>query len=347
MDDLTSIEQKEVDFQDRKVTAVLVQDADGRENIYVPLRPLIEGMGLDWSAQYRRVKENIVLDEVCTSVAVTTTQVRHMLSIPISHLNGFLFNISAKRVKKEIRPLIIAYQRECYRVLFEAFNGIESMIRFYRAIGHEEPWIEKRIKKHETSTDVNDVWLIHGVPIEHHNQLRDVLHSETFGLTTAKHKALKQIPDDATLPDNMTRLELMISTISDEAVIELSKNNNPQTLEDNQIIANVAGKFGRKTLKGFEETTGSTVLSPSNNLNKKKQPLLPGGGKLLYFDKPHLTNDQAVYNEQLQAIDTIPHDQTIQNGESAIVWIRNRFRIAVNRVNFTEGKNYIAVEIVV
>ena len=75
MSSLTPIEQKETDFQDGKITAVMVQDENGRENIYIPLRPLVEGMGLDWSAQRKRIKKNPVLSGVCISVAVTATEI--------------------------------------------------------------------------------------------------------------------------------------------------------------------------------------------------------------------------------------------------------------------------------
>lgn len=280
MSELTPIEQKEIEFHGREITAILVEDEDGRENIYVPLRPLVEGMGLDWSGQFRRVKENQVLNEVCISVGVTPTEIgrgkgmREMLSIPISHLNGFLFNINAKRVKDEIRPLLLDYQRECYRVLFEAFNGMESMTRFYRAIGHDEGWIRTRLKKHETSTDLSDMWLVNGVPIEHHQELQDILNEGVFGVSTAEHRQLKNIPEKARLKDNMTRLELLFSAIADEGALLISNEENPQGLEANTDVSKRAGEITRASKREFERGIGSKILSKENNLDKKKRPLL-------------------------------------------------------------------------
>ena len=37
--------------------------------------------------------------------------------------NGWLFGIDANRVKPELRATVIAYQRECYRVLAAHFHG--------------------------------------------------------------------------------------------------------------------------------------------------------------------------------------------------------------------------------
>ena len=44
-----------------------------------------------------------------------------MLALPLDLLNGWLFDINTNRAKTEIRPKLIQYQGECYRVLVDAF----------------------------------------------------------------------------------------------------------------------------------------------------------------------------------------------------------------------------------
>lgn len=91
---IVAIEQKEIPFQSKRITAVLVQDENGRENVYVPLRPLVEGMGLTWQSQYNRIKRSSILDKSTISVSVMNTEKgrgkgrRNMLCLPISKLNG-------------------------------------------------------------------------------------------------------------------------------------------------------------------------------------------------------------------------------------------------------------------
>jgi hypothetical protein len=51
-----------------------------------------------------------------------------MLSLPLDYLNGWLFGINVNRVKAEIRERLIPYQKECYRVLAEAFKRPLPMI---------------------------------------------------------------------------------------------------------------------------------------------------------------------------------------------------------------------------
>ena len=281
MTELKPIEQKQIAFQGSQVTAVMVQDENGRENVYIPLKHLVEGMGLNWSAQRKRINRNPVLTNVCTNVVVTTTEQNRsrnieMLCIPISHLNGFLFGVNANRVKSEIRPLLVEYQAKCYEVLFNAFNGTESMRRFYSAIGHEDGWIGRRIAKHNFGTDLADLWLLNGIPIEKHDQLQDIINKGTFGLTIAEHKKHKNIPNDVSLHDNMSRVELLIAALADEAAIIISEREEPQTYSDNKKIAHVAGETGSLLIDDFEQKTGGKVLSDKNHLDKKR-PLLDEG----------------------------------------------------------------------
>ena len=49
-----------------------------------------------------------------------------MIALPLDFLNGFLFGISADRVKSELRERVILYQRECYRILADAFLPVPN-----------------------------------------------------------------------------------------------------------------------------------------------------------------------------------------------------------------------------
>jgi hypothetical protein len=44
-----------------------------------------------------------------------------MVCLPLDYIAGFLFGVNADRVKPELRERVILYQRECYRVLADAF----------------------------------------------------------------------------------------------------------------------------------------------------------------------------------------------------------------------------------
>jgi hypothetical protein len=125
---LLPIEQKQVVFYEDEITAVLVKENDQQE-IYVPLRPICDLLGIDWRSQYRRVRRDPVLSKYLAGVVVMTTPdpltggggPQPTNCLPLDYLNGWLFGIDASRVKPEVRERLIRYQEECYKVLANAF----------------------------------------------------------------------------------------------------------------------------------------------------------------------------------------------------------------------------------
>jgi len=131
---LQPLEQKTVIFYDDEITAVLVAEDKGKE-VYVPVRPICEFLGIDWSSQRRRINRDPVLSEATMSVVITATdidpqsrrpQTSSMLCLPLDFLNGWLFGVSAQRVKAELRERVITYQRECYKILSDAFQETQE-----------------------------------------------------------------------------------------------------------------------------------------------------------------------------------------------------------------------------
>lgn len=119
---LVPVEQKQVLFYEDEIIAVLVA-RDLEREVYVPVRPLAELLGLAWSSQLQRLRRDAVLGEVVQEIRVETAGgPQAMASIPLDFLQGWLFGINANRVKEEVRERLIRYQRECYRVLAEAFH---------------------------------------------------------------------------------------------------------------------------------------------------------------------------------------------------------------------------------
>ncbi|MFN2122619.1 MAG: phage antirepressor N-terminal domain-containing protein, partial [Candidatus Promineifilaceae bacterium] len=116
---LQPVEQKTVLFYEDEITAVRMAGGE----VLIPLRPIVEGLGLDWAAQTRRINRDPVLSEV-KGVAVTATPGgnQEMLCLPLDYISGFLFGVNANRVKQELRDRVILYQKNCYKVLAEAFT---------------------------------------------------------------------------------------------------------------------------------------------------------------------------------------------------------------------------------
>lgn len=92
----------------------------------VAMKPVVEGMGLDWSAQRKKISRHPVLS---TCMAITATQMpgdgqsRDMVFLPLSRLNFWLATVQPNMVSPSIRSKVIEYQIECADVLFSHFFG--------------------------------------------------------------------------------------------------------------------------------------------------------------------------------------------------------------------------------
>lgn len=80
---------------------------------YTPMRPIVENMGLDWSAQAAKFRAN---KERWTVVIITTVaqdgNEREMLCMPVRKLPSYLNSINPRKVRPELRAKIELYQAE-------------------------------------------------------------------------------------------------------------------------------------------------------------------------------------------------------------------------------------------
>lgn len=120
---LVPIEEKTVDFYGDEIKGGIVIHPPSERRVYVPVRPLVDFLGVDWRGQRQRIRRDPVLSaEMSMVVMETTGGPQEMMCLPLDMLNGWLFGIQASRVKEELQEKLIRYQRECYRVLANAFQ---------------------------------------------------------------------------------------------------------------------------------------------------------------------------------------------------------------------------------
>jgi len=89
------------------------------KTIYVPVKRLCENVGLDWTGQRKKLMEDDKFNYGLISAVGSDKRAREMGCIPFKKLNGWLFSINAKRVRKDIREKLEAYQEECFDVLYK------------------------------------------------------------------------------------------------------------------------------------------------------------------------------------------------------------------------------------
>lgn len=122
---LIPVEERQVDFYGDQITTALVKLDGSKSQVFVPIRPICDYLGLSWTGQLERIKRDLVLSEETKFVRVTRTKSRgnpNLLCLPLEMLPGWLFGVSAHRIKPELQPKILRYQRECFRVLWQTFQ---------------------------------------------------------------------------------------------------------------------------------------------------------------------------------------------------------------------------------
>ena len=90
---------------------------------YTPMRPIIDGMGMDWASQFTKLKSRFAKGVVEITIP-TSGGIQKMLCLALRKLAAWLNTISPNKVKPEIRERVIRYQEECDDVLYEYLSLI-------------------------------------------------------------------------------------------------------------------------------------------------------------------------------------------------------------------------------
>lgn len=90
---------------------------------FIPMKPVVEGMGLDWKSQYAKLQGgrfNSVMVMITTTGADGKSYL--MSCLPLRKLAGWLMSIHASKVRPDLRDNVLAYQNECDDALWSYWN---------------------------------------------------------------------------------------------------------------------------------------------------------------------------------------------------------------------------------
>jgi hypothetical protein len=105
-------------------TLEALQTPDGK--VYVSLRRCCEALGIDPDSQRRRLADKERSPWACTvmmTVHDASGRRQEACLVDLDTLPMWLATIDGSRVREEVRPKLLDYQRECARVLREHFLG--------------------------------------------------------------------------------------------------------------------------------------------------------------------------------------------------------------------------------
>ena len=138
----------------------------------------------------------------------------------------------------------------------------QMAVEDYRRQGYSDKWIENRLKSIRTRKELTDEWERSGVKEQKDFAiLTNILTKAWSGMTTGEYKQFKGLTKE-NLRDNMTNLELALNTLAEAATTEISRNQNPQTMEENKRVAQSGGNAAKAARKEVEKQIGHSIISP-------------------------------------------------------------------------------------
>lgn len=191
-----------------------------------------------------------------TDTASMQTLLRLIQSIPsprVEVLKQWLAQVGSERIEEIENPQA----------------AIERIRAEYRAKGRDEKWIEERIRNGMIRNDLTDEWSERG--IQEGMQiaiLTNELHTGTFSLSVQAHRRYKTLPGKENLRDHMSRMELVLTSLSEETAIQLHQTNDSQGFNALKQDTVEAGQTAGEARKLVEERLGKPVVSPENFLEQ-------------------------------------------------------------------------------
>ena len=186
-----------------------------------------------------------------TDVANTEQLLRIIQSVPSKKAEPFkqwLAEVGRERIEEVIDPELT----------------IDRALETYLKKGYSNEWINQRLQSIQVRKELTDEWENKGVKkgIEF-AILTDEITKAWSGMTTRGYKTLKGLKKES-LRDNMTTTEIILNMLAETATKEISKQENPNTFDENKRIAQRGGKIAGNARMELEKEIGHTVISDKN-----------------------------------------------------------------------------------
>ena len=157
----------------------------------------------------------------------------------------------------------------------------QMAVEDYRRQGYSDKWINERMRSIEMRKELTDEWQRAGITEQKDFAiLTNVLTQAWSGMTTGQYKKYKGLTKE-NLRDNMTNIELALNTLAEVATTELSRERNPQGMNESKEAAQAGGQVAKNARQDLERQLGRSVISSEKAsdhirpIEKGKQGELP------------------------------------------------------------------------
>jgi hypothetical protein len=153
--------------------------------------------------------------------------------------------------------------------VFDPSIAAQRAIDLYRTKGYDEKWIAKRIQNIQDRKELTDVWKENGINL---NKEFAILTNEIYktwsGMTAKEYKEYKGLRKES-LRDNMSRIEVILADLGEEAAKDIAKEEKPKGLKENIKVAKRGGNVAKDARMSYERETKKSAITNNNTLNYK------------------------------------------------------------------------------
>ena len=186
-----------------------------------------------------------------------------------------IFRIIQSVPSPNAEPFKLWFARLAEERIQETINpeiAIERARMTYQKKGYSEEWINARIKGIPARNELTDEWKNRGAKTSNDfTILTDEISRGTFGITTNKHKEIKHLNKKQVLRDNMSPMELALTTLAEVTTTELHRTNDSHGMRALKNDANTGGNIAAITRRNIEKELGKPVVTSENAIDFKNQ----------------------------------------------------------------------------
>ena len=227
-------------------------NTDGARNYWKVLKNRIKEEGNELVTNCNQLKMRAQDGKMrLTDVANTEQLLRIIQSIPSKKAEPFkvwLAQVGRERIEEVIDPELT----------------IERALETYAKKGYSREWINQRLQAIQVRKELTDEWEKRGVRkgVEY-AILTDEITKAWSGMTTRQYKNHKGLKKE-NLRDNMSTLELVLNMLAEATTTEISKQKQPESFEENRMVAIEGGEAAGEARLAVEKRTGKPVITNKN-----------------------------------------------------------------------------------
>ncbi len=215
-----------------------------------------EGSELVRNTNQLRIKSNRDGKKYLTDVLDTEGILRLIETVPSKKAEPFKLWL-AHLGKREIDSV------------FDPSVGIDKMIDFYLAKGYSLDWIKTRVNAIADRKELVLNWKESGINEDiEFAILTNEIYKSWSDMDAKEYKKYKGLKKE-NLRDNMSRMEVILTDLGEEATKELIKTFNPSNLKENINVAKMGGNVARSARNNLEEKIGKSIVTKDNKILKE------------------------------------------------------------------------------